>query len=86
MARNEFIFSCVTPLGKAIDSCECEIQGNEMEIGFNSKFLVEALKATECEEVKLNFNGPLSPMLILPTEGDSFVYIVMPMMLRSDER
>lgn len=86
MARNEFIFSCVTPLGKAIDSCECKIQGNEMEIGFNSKFLVEALKATECEEVKLNFNGPLSPMLILPTEGDSFVYIVMPMMLRSDER
>lgn len=85
MARNEFIFSCVTTLGKAIDSCECVIEGNEMEIGFNSKFLVDALKATESEEVKLNFNGPLSPMIILPTEGDSFVYIVMPMMLRSEE-
>ncbi len=86
IARNEIVFSCATAVGKAIDSCECEIKGNEIEIGFNSKFLIDALKATESEEVILQFNGALAPMLITPVDGEAFVYIVMPMMLRNDEQ
>ncbi len=82
--KGEIIFSCVTSVGKAIDSCECENEGNELEIGFNAKYLLDALKATESEKVKLNFNGAISPMLITPVENDEFTYMVMPMRLKGE--
>ncbi len=82
--KGEVIFSCATAVGKAIDSCEAELEGNELEIGFNSKYLTEALKASESEKVRLCFNGAVSPMIILPTEGDSFMYMVMPMRLKGE--
>lgn len=82
--KGEAIFSCVTAVGKAFDSCDCSLEGKELEIGFNSKYLTEALKATETEKVKLCFNGAVSPMLILPVEGDSFMYMVMPMRLKGE--
>ena len=81
MHSKEMIFSCNTAIGKACDSCECELTGNELEIGFNSKYLTDALKATETEKVLIKFDGPQAPMLLLPIEGDSFVYMVTPIML-----
>lgn len=84
MHKGEVLFSCATAVGKAMDSCDCDLVGNELEIGFNAKYLTDALKATECDQVTLNFNGPLAPMLILPAEGDGFVYMVMPMRLKSE--
>ena len=80
--KNEIIFSCATNVGKAMDICECKNDGDELEIGFNSKYLLDALKATESEEVKLNFNGAIAPMLIMPVETDEFTYMVMPMRLK----
>lgn len=88
MHKHEMIFSCNTTVGKAIDSCDCEIvnqNGEELEIGFNSRYLMDALRATETDEVTLNCNDPLAPMLILPKEGDAFMYMVMPMRLKSEE-
>lgn len=72
-------FSCVTTVGTANDKMAAEIDGNDIEIGFNNKFMLDALKACEKDEVKLTFNSPNQPIVILPTEGDSFLFMVLPM-------
>lgn len=46
------------------------LEGNEEEMGFNSRFLLDALKNAETDEVRLELSGPLSPMKMLPLEGD----------------
>ena len=46
---------------------------------------MDALKATECDEVRLNLNGPLSPMKIYPPKGNSFLFLVLPVRLKADE-
>lgn len=81
----EIIFSCATALGKATENYVTEVESDEYEVGFNAQYLVESLKATECDEVILNFNGSRNPILILPIDGDAFKYIVMPMQLRESE-
>jgi len=81
---DKITFSCSTAIGRATDSCLAKIEGDEFEIGFNSKFLLDALKATENEEVILNFNGPLSPMIIKPIDSEDFIYMVMPMRLKAE--
>lgn len=83
--KEKMVFSCASALGRGTDSCEIDLQGEEFEIGFNSRFVLEALKAIEDEEVILNFNGPFSPMVITPVENDAFSYMIMPMRLNNTE-
>lgn len=70
--------SCVTPMGSASDIMAANIEGKEETMSFNHQFLMEALKNTETDEVRIELNGSLSPMKILPPEGDSFLFLVLP--------
>ncbi|MDO4742697.1 MAG: DNA polymerase III subunit beta [bacterium] len=82
ITQNSLEFSCKTTLGSAFDSYECEqIEGEKLEIGFKSRYLIDALKATETDQVILNLNGVNKPIIITPVEGDSFLYMIMPMRL-----
>ena len=70
--------SCSTPLGSASDIMPARIDGKEEVMSFNNQFFMEALKNTETDEVRIELNGSLSPMKILPPEGDSFLFLVLP--------
>ena len=85
ISKEKIVFSCASALGRGTDSYEIELNGEEFEIGFNSRFLLEALKAIDDEEVILNFNGPFSPMVISPVENNNFSYMIMPMRLNRPE-
>lgn len=78
---------CVTPLGKAEDTCLCEGSGEGMEIGFNDRYLTEALKAASGrEKLLLCFNSPSSPCVLTAAEGDeNFTYMILPVRLRATE-
>ena len=73
---------CTTPLGSASDSIPAEIDGNDEDMGFNSRFLLDALKNSETDTVKVLLGGAQKPMKILPTEGDSFLFLVLPVRLK----
>lgn len=70
---------CSTAIGKANDSITANINGENVEIGLNCRYLLDALKNTETDEVKVQLNGSLTPMKIVPIQGDSFVFLVVPM-------
>lgn len=74
---------CETSIGKVNDSINAEINGPEVKIGFNNRFMADALKASECEKLKLEINGPVSPIKILPIDDDSFLFLVLPVRLKS---
>ena len=76
--------SCVTSMGKAEDYCEINLNGNIIEIGFNNRYILDALRAAETDEVIMEFNGAFAPMVIKPTEGNSFIFMVMPMRLKNE--
>ena len=73
---------CTTTMGRATDQISAEISGDQLEIGFNNKYLLDALRAAETDEVRLQLGGPISPMLVLPKEGDAFSFLVLPVRLR----
>ena len=55
--------------------------GQKLTIGFNNKFMLEALSACDEDEVILRLNSELTPILIEPCEGDGFLFLVLPMRL-----
>ena len=81
--EDEMKFSCATTMGRAQDSCPVNQEGENIEFGFNAKFMIEAMRATETDEVIMKFNGEIAPIIIKPTAGDDFLYIVMPMRIRN---
>ena len=76
------VFSCATSMGRATETFNTRLEGPNFEIGLNSRYLLEALKAAETEQVQILFNGPNNGVLIEPLEGDDFKYMIMPMRLK----
>lgn len=77
-------FSCVTTMGRAVDRCGASLDGADIEIGFNNRYLLDALRAAETDEVFMEFNGAFAPMVIRPVEGDGFLFMVMPVRLKNE--
>ena len=77
--------TCTTSLGKAYDEVPCHIEGNALEMGFNNKYVLDALRAADCDEICLQISGPLSPMKLVPPEGDSFLFLVLPVRLKTEQ-
>lgn len=75
--------SCVAVLGKAYDECPVEGNGEGLEIGFNNRYLLDALKAIDEEKVVLELTTGESPCVLLPEEGDAYLYMVLPVRLRA---
>ena len=77
---------CVTPFGKAEDVCTSEGNGNGLEIGFNDRYLMDALKASGVEEVSICLNTASSPCVIRSADGsDAFTYMILPVRLRAGD-
>ncbi|MDY4976531.1 MAG: DNA polymerase III subunit beta [Clostridia bacterium] len=74
--------SCVSRFGKMMDTASAVTQGEDLEIGFNYRYLLDALKACECETVLIELNTPHSPCIIKPETGDQFVYLVLPVKMK----
>lgn len=76
------VFTCATSMGRATETFKVKLEGQSFEIGLNSRYLLEALKATESENIQILFNGPNAGVLILPMESEEFKYMIMPMRLK----
>jgi len=76
------VFTCATSMGRATETFNIELEGENFEIGLNSRYLLDALKACETENIKILFNGPNTGVLIEPVEGEEFKYMIMPMRLK----
>ncbi len=76
------VFTCATSMGRATETFNTKLEGESFEIGLNSRYLLEALKACETECVQILFNGPNAGVVISPVDGDSFKYMIMPMRLK----
>lgn len=77
---------CITPIGKAEDTCSCEGSGEDMLIGFNDRYFSEALKACEDAELNLCLNSSTSPCIIKSTEDkNNYTYMILPVRLRAGD-
>ncbi len=77
--------STKTGNGEAKDVCRVAGDGGKLEIGFNNRYLMEALKYAPADEVKIELNTGISPAIIVPTEGEeNFLYMVLPVRLKNN--
>lgn len=83
-SKDELIISCATALGRAKERLNIELEGEDFEMGLNSRYLLDALKASENNKIKLKFNGANAGVTITPAdeENKEMLYLIMPMRLK----
>lgn len=59
-------------------------EGNSLEIGFNSKYMLDVLKVIEDEEILLDFNANINPCIVRPLEGNYYEYLILPVRINSN--
>ena len=70
--------------GEAKDICPLDGDGNGLEIGFNNRYLMDALRYAPADSVSLELNTSISPAVIVPADGEeSFLYMVLPVRLKA---
>ena len=65
--------------------CPVEGEGGGLEIGFNNRYLLDALRSCPAEEIKLCLNSGSSPCVIVPVEeSDACLYMILPVRLKAE--
>ena len=71
-------------LGSGFESIPINFDSDDIEIAFNSRYLLEGLKIIETDSILLKFNAPTTPAIFTPNDDSKqFVYLVMPVQIRS---
>ena len=83
-SNDEIKLSCASAIGRANDVISVPIVGEDVEIGFNNRYMLDALKNTDTDEIKMILNGAIAPIIIKPVKGDNFLSIVVPMRLANE--
>ena len=82
--EDRVLLSARTGNGEAKDICPTKGDGNGLEIGFNNRYLMEALRYAPADNVRLELNTNISPCVITPVDGsDNFLYMVLPVRLKA---
>ncbi|MBD2495295.1 MULTISPECIES: DNA polymerase III subunit beta [Nostoc] len=83
-AAQELTLSCeAQEMGSGRESIPAEISGEDIEIAFNVKYLMEGLKALPSSEIQMHINQNLTPVIFTPLGGLKMTYLAMPVQLRS---
>ena len=82
--KDEMRVSTVSARGRVVDYTHANISGERVEIGFNSKYMLDALNAADTDEVKIELGGPVSPVKVMPANDERFLFLVLPMRLKSE--
>ena len=81
--NQELLLKTTTTIGAAEDKCSIAGDGKELEIGFNVRYLADALRAVPAEEVCLELTNSLSPIVLTPVDDkQDFAYMVLPVRIK----
>ncbi len=75
---SEINLECISKRGNFKETIKIDKQGNDLKINIDSKLLLDAIKCIDQDKAVFEFNTEISPCLIKPIEGDSFLYMVLP--------
>ena len=72
-------------IGNVFETIDSHQEGENLNIAFNSRYILEGIKTIDNEEIELNFMGSLNPCIINGVEDDNYIYLVLPVRLAQDD-
>jgi DNA polymerase-3 subunit beta len=80
LQRGQLTITSSNPdMGEAREEIDVEYTGEDMDIGFNSKYLLECLNVVKAETLEFHFKDRLSPGILRGSDHKNHIYVIMPM-------
>lgn len=83
--EDKLIIKSNSEIGNVHEELPIEKTGEDVQIAFNSRYILDGIKAMDVEEIDLFFMGSLNPCIIKPEESDNYTYLVLPVRLARDD-
>ena len=65
-------------MGDVHEELEATLSGDPLEIAFNAKYITDVIRNITDDELCMHFNSNVSPCVVMPREGDHFLYLILP--------
>lgn len=82
---NNLTIKSNSEIGNVNEEIEVEKKGEDINIAFNSRYILEGIKIIESDKIKLNFMGSLNPCIIDSIDEEDYLYLVLPVRLAQDD-
>ena len=76
--KDELRIDQSSELGKISEQIGIEMEGKDVMIAFNAKFLIDALKVIDSDQIIFELSGPFSPGVMRPLDNPNYLYLVLP--------
>ncbi|HAG12453.1 MAG TPA: DNA polymerase III subunit beta [Ruminococcus sp.] len=76
------LISCQNVVGSVDDSLSCDMTGEKLVIGFNNRYLLDAVRAVQGDKVRLFLTASDRAVKIMEADGDGSIAIIMPVQVR----
>lgn len=79
---DNLIVTSSAEIGISKEELKVEMDGSDITIGFNPRYLLDSLKVVDEEKIKISFSSSIGPSVIRPIEGDRFLFMVLPVRMK----
>lgn len=79
---DKVILTSTTEIGLSKEEIMIENSGANMQIGFNPKYFLDALKVINDEAVKISFTSSVGPCIVTPVEHDRYLFLILPVRIK----
>lgn len=81
--NSEIVVECISKFGNFCECIDVDKYGDDLLIGVDSRLILNALKCITEEYAIIEFTNEQGPIVIKPQEGEGFIYLVLPMILKN---
>ena len=78
----KMIISCTNQTGDAKEEMYISTEGQNLEVAFNPKYFLDALRNIDDEEINVDFGTSISPCIIRPVDDGDYIYMILPIRLK----
>lgn len=83
--EGKLVIKSNSEIGNVYEEMNVQLDGEDVKIAFNSRYILDGIKAIDAEEVELFFMGSLNPCIMRPLNDENYTYLVLPVRLAKDD-
>lgn len=76
--ENQMLITSNAELGNVLEEVAVALEGKQLDIAFNARYLTDVIRNVEEEEICMCFNSNVSPCVVRPIDGDGYLYLILP--------
>ncbi|MCK5129715.1 MAG: DNA polymerase III subunit beta [Clostridiales bacterium] len=84
IGSNQVNIDSENELGNVHEVITTQVEGKEIQIAFNARYISDILKNIESQDIVLSFTTNVSPCVITPAEDDDFLYLLLPVRIYTE--